>query len=74
MYITPDGIRWFTPQSNSLEDPFANQSNRGWSDLPSGSELQAVARLRRTKKYPNPRASPESSTFDGSGVGEPIES
>jgi Xaa-Pro dipeptidase len=23
MYITPDGARWFTPQSNSLEDPFA---------------------------------------------------
>jgi Xaa-Pro dipeptidase len=22
MYITPDGARWFTPQSNSLEDPF----------------------------------------------------
>jgi Xaa-Pro dipeptidase len=23
MYITPDGAKWFTPQSNSLEDPFA---------------------------------------------------
>jgi Xaa-Pro dipeptidase len=23
MYVTPDGARWFTPQSNSLEDPFA---------------------------------------------------
>jgi len=23
MYITPDGARWFTPQSNSLEEPFA---------------------------------------------------
>jgi Xaa-Pro dipeptidase len=23
MYITPDGARWFTPQSNSLENPFA---------------------------------------------------
>ena len=23
MYITPDGARWFTPQSNSLEQPFA---------------------------------------------------
>jgi Xaa-Pro dipeptidase len=23
MYITADGARWFTPQSNSLEDPFA---------------------------------------------------
>jgi Xaa-Pro dipeptidase len=23
MYITPDGAQWFTPQSNSLEDPFA---------------------------------------------------
>jgi Xaa-Pro dipeptidase len=23
MYITPDGARWFTPQSSSLEDPFA---------------------------------------------------
>jgi Xaa-Pro dipeptidase len=23
MYITPDGARWFTPQSNSLEHPFA---------------------------------------------------
>jgi len=23
MYITPDGARWFTPQSNSLVDPFA---------------------------------------------------
>jgi Xaa-Pro dipeptidase len=22
MYVTPDGARWFTPQSNSLEDPF----------------------------------------------------
>jgi len=25
MYITPDGARWFTPQSNSLEEPFARQ-------------------------------------------------
>jgi Xaa-Pro dipeptidase len=23
MYITPDGAKWFTPQSNSLESPFA---------------------------------------------------
>jgi Xaa-Pro dipeptidase len=23
MYITPEGARWFTPQSNSLEEPFA---------------------------------------------------
>jgi Xaa-Pro dipeptidase len=23
MYVTPDGARWFTPQSNLLEDPFA---------------------------------------------------
>lgn len=23
MYITPDGAKWFTPQSNSLQDPFA---------------------------------------------------
>jgi Xaa-Pro dipeptidase len=23
MYVTPDGARWFTPQSNSLEAPFA---------------------------------------------------
>jgi Xaa-Pro dipeptidase len=23
MYITPDGAKWFTPQSNSLEQPFA---------------------------------------------------
>jgi len=23
MYVTPDGARWFTPQSNSLENPFA---------------------------------------------------
>jgi Xaa-Pro dipeptidase len=23
MYITPDGAKWFTPQSNSLEEPFA---------------------------------------------------
>jgi Xaa-Pro dipeptidase len=23
IYITPDGAKWFTPQSNSLEDPFA---------------------------------------------------
>jgi Xaa-Pro dipeptidase len=23
MYITPDGAQWFTPQSNSLADPFA---------------------------------------------------
>jgi Xaa-Pro dipeptidase len=23
MHITPDGARWFTPQSNSLEEPFA---------------------------------------------------
>jgi len=23
LYITPDGAKWFTAQSNSLEDPFA---------------------------------------------------
>jgi Xaa-Pro dipeptidase len=23
MYVTPDGAKWFTPQSNSLEEPFA---------------------------------------------------
>jgi len=23
MYVTPDGAKWFTPQSNSLEQPFA---------------------------------------------------
>jgi len=26
MYITPDGAKWFTPQSPSLEEPFAKSA------------------------------------------------